>query len=59
LDEELKRYRKRRYSKKRLFIEPKYKCHSKECQKAYRSKTALKNHLKRKHGKNFPENQKT
>jgi hypothetical protein len=59
MEEELKRYRKRRYSKKRLFIEPKYQCTSKNCDKSYRSKTALKNHMKRKHGKNIARSQRT
>lgn len=53
LEEELRRYRKRRYSKKRLFLQAKHQCPNKECQKSYRSKTALKNHIKRKHGKNY------
>ncbi len=51
MEDEIKRYRKRKYSAKRLYLESKHKCHYDGCSSSYRSKTAMKSHIKKKHQK--------
>ena len=51
MEDEIKQYRKRKYSTKRLYLESKHKCHYEGCKSSYRSKTAMKSHIKKKHQK--------